>query len=71
MHTAKQMIPAVGTVVMVRCENWQVPMMVTDAKSAWGKVRLQVTPANGTGSAWVELDRVIRTVNTNELAEVR
>src|ERR1051326_690315 len=60
MHTAKQMIPAVGSKVLVRFDGFGIPMMITDAKSAWGRVRLQVTPVDGEGSAWIECDRVIR-----------
>lgn len=67
MHTAKQMIPAVGSQVMVRFDSFGVPMWITDAKSAWGRVRLQVTPVDGEGSAWIECDRVIRVLNVGNV----
>ncbi len=71
MHTAKQMIPAVGSQVLVRFDGFGVPMMITDAKSAYGRVRLQVAPIGGQGEAWIECDRVIRLIAQNALVEVK
>ena len=58
-HTASKMIVAVGQIVNVRVENWIIPMRVTDAKSAWGNVRVQVEPLNGEGCAWIEMSRIV------------
>ena len=57
--TATELIPAVGTLVSVRFESVTVACRVTDAKKSWDKVRLEVTPLQGSGSQWVELPRVI------------
>ena len=35
-----------------------VPVKLTDAKSAWGNTRYEVTPVSGTGKAWVSSERV-------------
>lgn len=58
-HRATQMIIAIGQVVQVRVEAWIIPMKVTDAKSAWGNIRIEVEPLNGTGRAWIELSRLV------------
>ena len=57
-HTAKQMIPAVGHEINVHVETWTIPMVVTDVKSAWGRIRLEVEPVTGHGRQWIELSRV-------------
>lgn len=62
-HTAKQMIPAVGETVVVRIEAFQVRMRILDAKSAYGNVRLLVTPVAGEGQAWVDCSRVVAVVS--------
>jgi hypothetical protein len=59
-HTAKQMIPAVGETVIVRVESFQVRMRILDAKSAYGNVRLLVTPVTGEGEAWIDCSRIVR-----------
>ncbi len=62
--TAREMIPAIGAVVLVRCEDLQVRCTVQDVKSSYGRSRLLVTPIAGTGAQWVELARVeLVTVN--------
>ena len=57
-YTANQLIVAVGQTVNVRVEKWTVPMIVKDAKTAYGVPRILVEPVNGEGSAWVELSRL-------------
>jgi len=59
-NTATQMIPAVGKQINVHVETWVIPMMVTDVKNAWGRIRLEVEPISGTGRQWIELTRVQR-----------
>ena len=71
MHTAKQMIPAVGQTVLVRLEAFGVPMTITDVKSVWGKVRLQVAPVGGQGEAWVDADRLVSVLSAPAPAWVR
>ena len=57
--TAKEMIPAVGAVVVVRVEDvLMVNCKVVDVKTAWGRPRLLVTPVAGSGRQWVDLSRV-------------
>jgi hypothetical protein len=56
--TATELIPAVGTLVSVRFESVTVACRVLDAKKSWDKVRLEVTPLQGSGSQWVELPRI-------------
>lgn len=56
--TATQMIPAVGAMVDVRCEQMMIRCNILDVKHVWGKARLLVSPVAGNGQQWVELDRV-------------
>lgn len=56
--TATEMMPAVGTIVLVACEQMNVACHVVDVKTSWGKRRLQVLPVAGNGTQWVELTRV-------------
>lgn len=43
-----------------KCGNWRspqgitVPVRVLDARRAYGRIELQVTPLNGEGEAWVQ-----------------
>lgn len=60
MHTVKQMTPAMGQEINVHVETWVIPMRVTDVKSAWGRIRLEVEPVTGQGRQWIELNRVQR-----------
>lgn len=57
--TAKQMSPAIGQTVFVRCENLRVACIVTDVKHVYGKARLEVMPVAGDGLMWVEMSRII------------
>ena len=59
VHTAKQMHPTIGQVIRVRFEQITVECAVSDVKSAWGKMRLQVEPVSGEGEQWIELERVV------------
>jgi len=56
--TVNTMRPSIGQTVLVRFESIAVKCTVTDAKSAYGRIRLEVRPVSGTGSQWVELDRI-------------
>ena len=57
-NTVTQLLPAVGALVAVRMEDMVINCRVTDAKSAWGQVRLQVEPLAGSGSQWVDISRI-------------
>ena len=67
-HTAQKMIVAVGQIVNVRVESWTVPMRVVDAKSAWGNIRVEVEPLNGSGRAWIELSRLVIPIDNKQMA---
>lgn len=58
--TARQMYPAIGTLVAVRFESLEVNCYVTDVKSAYGEVRLKVKPVVGAGDQWITMSRVNR-----------
>lgn len=64
-YTAKQLIVAVGQTVNVKVESWTVPMVVKDAKTAYGVPRVLVEPVSGEGSAWVDLSRISRPRGTD------
>lgn len=58
-NTARQLAPAIGATVTVRCEQLQVRCLVLDAKNAYGNVRLLVKPVTGDGQQWVDITRLI------------
>lgn len=59
-NTAKEMIVAVGSKVLVRCEDLWVTCIVEDVKNAYGKERLLVRPVVGECNQWVEMGRIVR-----------
>lgn len=61
--TALQLLPPIGTKVMVRMESLVVECKVLDAKNAYGRVRLLINPVSGSGAQWVLEDRVVRAKN--------
>lgn len=67
--TATQMIPAVGTDCAVRFETIEIKCRVLDVKTAWGKVRLLITPFVGRGEQWVELNRVTTVDRTIKVSQ--
>ena len=60
MMTCNEMVPAVGTVVMVSFESVNVACSVVDVKESWGRPRLLVAPMKGNGQQWVEMGRISR-----------
>jgi hypothetical protein len=62
-HTAKQMIIAVGTKVLVRCETIWVTCVVIDVKNVYGRERLLIRPVVGDGTQWVEMSRIVRALD--------
>jgi len=57
--TCLTMLPAIGTPVKVRFEKLVIECTVRDVKNSWGRPRLEVVPAAGSGTQWVELDRIL------------
>jgi hypothetical protein len=58
-HTVRQLVPALGSTVLVRFEELTIECNVADAKNSWGKVRLLVEPLAGKGQQWIELGRLV------------
>ena len=48
-------------------ESFGVSMKVLDVKQAYGNVRLLVEPINGTGKAWVDVNRCSRVETGNSV----
>jgi hypothetical protein len=59
-YTAANMHQAIGQTVNVKFDHFQVAMRVIAAKTAYGVPRVQVTPVNGTGKAWIDVTRCSR-----------
>ena len=36
----------------------EVPVRITNAREAWGRIDVLVTPVDGSGEAWVSAERV-------------
>lgn len=53
-----QMQGLLNKVVLVRFENLLVTCIITDAKLAYGRVRVLITPKTGDGSQWIEVGRI-------------
>jgi len=59
MHTANTMTEQIGkTVKLCGCGGIQPEVLITDAKSAYGRVRFLIKPVAGTGEQWVEETRL-------------
>lgn len=57
--TAKEAAGIIGKVGAVVLGGLTVYVEIMDVKTEWGKVRYQVKPVEGSGSAWVETVRNI------------
>jgi hypothetical protein len=57
--TCIAMLPAIGAKVRVRFESLHVECTVRDVKNSYGKPRLLIVPAMGSGEQWVELSRIV------------
>ncbi len=55
---AKQLSANIGKQGLLSVSGLQVLVNVLDARTVFGRIDLQVTPVNGTGSTWVESSRV-------------
>jgi hypothetical protein len=58
--TTRQMAQAIGKHVGLKIESLIIPVEITDIKEAWGRLRFEVTPLQGSGSQWVEIGRLSR-----------
>ena len=56
-YTAATLHQAIGQTVNVRFDSFQVTMRVLNAKVSYGVPRVLVTPATGTGEAWIDATR--------------
>jgi len=57
--TARQMVPALGAQVDVRCESLTIACTVADVRWVYGEPQLLVRPSAGTGEAWVKMSRLV------------
>lgn len=55
---ALDMHKAIGREAVVSLRGIQIPVRILSAKLAYGNVRFQVTPVSGTGTVWVDSNRV-------------
>ena len=55
---AKQLSENLGKQGLLSISNMQVLVNITDARTVFGRIDYQVSPVNGTGSTWVESNRV-------------
>jgi hypothetical protein len=58
-ETAASMIILVGQAVQVRFEKVSILCNVMDSRSQWGRTDILVEPVGGSGSQWVEKNRVV------------
>lgn len=56
--TANEMLPAIGTKVLLRMEKLLIEAHVCDVRFVWGNPQLEVEPVAGSGKQWVMLDRI-------------
>jgi hypothetical protein len=49
---------AIGKTALLRTGSFQYEVRIQNAKTAYGNVRYLVTPVSGTGSVWVDSNRV-------------
>ena len=61
--TAAQQSKLLCQEVGVRCESLLVTCRILDIKQAYGRMRFQVSPVNGSGSMWVEDSRLVGLVD--------
>jgi len=58
--SARELVALIGQTAELRCESGalSVAVLITDAKSAYGRTRVLVSPVSGSGEIWADLDRV-------------
>ena len=61
-YTAATLSQSIGQTVNVTLDkSFTVAMRVLNAKVSYGVPRVQVTPCQGTGTAWIDVTRCSRT----------
>ena len=58
--TRREEMAMCGHGLLQTAEGLRVRVKVEDAKTVYGQDRLLVSPVDGSGQAWVSVDRVIR-----------
>jgi hypothetical protein len=56
--TISQHVNQIGNTGSILADGLTVQVRITDVKQAYGVVRYAVTPVAGSGSVWVNADRV-------------
>jgi hypothetical protein len=56
--TVAQLASLIDSSVLVRFGEMQFSCKVLNSKMSYGHVRLQVRPVSGSGSQWIQLDRL-------------
>lgn len=56
--TTQSLALLLGQTFLVRFDKLRVRVTVLDAKVSYGRVRVQVSPTDGVGSAWIEAERL-------------
>lgn len=58
MMTVSQLQAKIGKLVYLKASGLEVLCKVTDAKTAYGQMRVEIEPAEGKGRAWVSANSV-------------
>ena len=59
MTTVKELAQHIGQYGYLRVQGMQVAVEVVDARVSFGGVHLEITPASGSGTTWVDRDSVM------------
>lgn len=70
MKTTAETMHAIGQTVNYRVGEMSVLVKVTDVKTVWGQIRIQITPLMGTGRQWVNVDSVSKINHNHALATI-
>ena len=57
MTTAETM-NMIGALVKLPIDGFEIPSIVKDIRTVWGRTDALVTPENGDGEMWVNIDRL-------------
>lgn len=68
MRTTADTMHAIGQTVNYRVGEMMVQVRVSDVKTVWGQLRVQITPLMGSGSQWVNVESVAKIGNGNNHA---
>jgi hypothetical protein len=61
--TALELSQSIGKIASILFDSIRVNVRILDGKTAYGTPRYLITPVSGTGSQWVNADRV--SINPN------